>query len=60
MVLDDELCLSSAQIVTPRRTQQDMMYILGRFEGHDDLTDKDKDLQAKTSKSSTKARSGNR
>ena len=25
-----------------------MMYILGRFEGHDDLTDRDRDLQTKT------------
>ena len=52
MVSDDELCLSIASRKvnrsTPLRTQQDMMYILGHVEGHDDLTDRGRDLQDKT------------
>ena len=48
----------SEQIVTPLRTQQHMMYILGHFEGHDDLSDRDRNPQEKQSKSSTEAESG--
>ena len=42
------------QVVTPLFTGQDMMNILVPFEGRDDLTDRDRDLQDKPSLITTK------